>query len=76
MINGGRLERWAKFHNCLVGYVFDHPIYPPGTRVITDSFRFIDLNNKEAECVDEKYKLGEPGTTDEHNQPLFGQKNG
>ncbi len=68
-----RLERWLVHGDVLVGYIFDSSDMPPGTRVMTDAIRFLDPINFEAECLDGKYKLGEPGTTEEHNRPLYGQ---
>lgn len=66
-----KLERWVQHGNCLVGYIFDDRTLPPGTRVITKPIRFVDINNFEAECLDGKYKLGEPGTYREHDEPIL-----
>jgi hypothetical protein len=67
-----RLERWIIFGNCLVGYLFDHPKFSPGTRVKTDAMvGSIDHSVFEVRCIDDDYKLGEPGTTAEHNEPLL-----
>lgn len=66
-----KLERWIVFHDALVGYIFDSPQHPPGTRVITEPLRWIDPINGEADCHTEHYKLGEPGTQEEHNRPLI-----
>lgn len=68
-----RLERWVQHGNCLVGYLFDHKQFDPGTRIITEPIREFDVINHEAVCLDGKYILGEPGTVEEHNQPLIGQ---
>lgn len=67
-----RLERWIQHNNCIVGYIFDSPLFSPGTRIITEALRYIDASNFEAECLDGSYKLGTPGTAEEHNQPLLG----
>lgn len=65
------LERWIQFGDCLVGYLFNHREFPDGTRVITQAIRFVDPINFHAECADGTYKLGEPGSPEEHNQPLI-----
>ena len=70
-----KLDRWIQHGNCLVGYIFDSPSFINGTRVVTEAVRFIDAPNLEAECLDGKYKLGDPGTSEEHNQELLGKKN-
>jgi len=70
-----KLERWIVYGDCLVGYLYDHPRINAGTRVITETIRFVDAPNFEAECVDGKYKLGEPGTAEEHRYELFGEGN-
>jgi hypothetical protein len=62
------LERWVQFHDTLVGYVFDAKQFSPGTRVQTEVIRFVDLLNGQAECADGKYRLGEPGTFEEHDR--------
>lgn len=69
-----KLDRWLIHGNCLVGYVYDSVQFSSGTRIITDPIRFVDPINLVAECLDGKYKLGEPGTYDEHNQELIGKK--
>lgn len=68
------LDRWVLHGDCLVGYIYDCPSLRSGTRVLTEAVRFIDSTNMEVVCVDGKYKLGEPGTVKEHNQPLIGWK--
>lgn len=68
-----KLNRWIVFNNCLVGYLFDSPSFPPGTRILTEAIRFIDLTNMQAECLDGKYKLLDPGTHEEHNRELIGK---
>jgi hypothetical protein len=68
----GKLDRWITFHDALVGYLFDNKKIKPGTRVVTEPLRFLDVSNSYAECRGESYKLGEPGTAEEHNQPLLG----
>ena len=69
-----RLERWIQFHNTLVGYIFDDPKIKPGTRVITEAMiEPVDTAVFEVRCRDADYKLGEPGTAEEHNQPLLGE---
>lgn len=65
------LERWVQHENCIAGYIFDSNQFRPGTRVITEAIRFIDPVNFEAECLDGRYRLGEPGTFEEHNRELF-----
>ena len=69
-----KLDRWVVYGNCLCGYIFDHPGFSSGIRVLTEAVRFIDTNNMQAECLDGKYKLGDPGTIEEHNQELIGRK--
>jgi hypothetical protein len=73
MKHKSRLERWIVFNDVLVGYLFDSKEHPPGTRVMTEAIRYIDPLNSVAESRSEVYKLGEPGTVEEHNQPLLGQ---
>lgn len=63
-----RLERWIVHGDCIVGYIFDDRVHSAGTRVKTEVIRFLDYGNFEAECLDGKYKLGEPGTLEEHNR--------
>ena len=67
-----KLERWVIHGNVLVGYIFDSKFFKPGTRVMTEAIRFIDPVNMEAECLDGKFKLGEPGNKEEHNRELIG----
>lgn len=54
-----------------MGYIYDDPRHPPGTRVITEAIRYIDPINFTAESIHDRYKLGEPGTLEEHNQPMI-----
>lgn len=68
-----KLERWVQHGNCIVGYIFDSKQFPPGQRIITDAIREFDPINFEAVCLDGAYKLGEPGTYDEHNTTLIGK---
>lgn len=67
-----KLDRWIIFGNCLVGYIYDSKQFPKGTRVKTEAIRFVDVANSEAECLDGKYKLCNPGTYEEHNMPFIG----
>lgn len=67
-----KLDRWVIHGNVLVGYVYDYRGIPNGQRVMTEAIRFIDLNNMEAECLDGKYKLKEPGTHKEHTIKIIG----
>lgn len=69
-----KLDRWVIYGNCIVGYIYDDRHFPPGTRVVTEAIRFVDISNFSAECLDGKYKLGEPGTQAEHNMELIGVK--
>lgn len=63
------LERWIRFHDCIVGYVFDSDEIPDGRRVKT-SF-LIQFNEwGEAVCKGGTYRLGDPGIAEEHNVPL------
>jgi hypothetical protein len=68
-----KLDRWIQHENCVVGYIYDSPQFPSGTRIMTDAIRFIDVLNFEAECLDGKYKLGEPGTHREHTVKIIGK---
>lgn len=68
-----KLDRWVILGNVLVGYVYDGP-FPRGTRVMTEAIRFVNPVSMEAECLDGKYKLLDPGTMAEHNQELIGTK--
>ena len=67
-----RLNRWIVCGNVLVGYIFDSHL-PNGTRIMTDAIKTLDISNKEAECLDGKFKLEDPGTYDEHNNNLIGR---
>ncbi len=69
-----RLERWIQYGDCLVGYIYESKDHDPGSRVRTEFIRFLDPINFEAECLDGKYKLGEPGTFAEHSGPMVGQE--
>lgn len=69
-----KLDRWIVYGNCMVGYIYDDRANPNGTRVITDAIRYIDPVNLTAETLTDKYKLGEPGTFDEHNEDFIGIK--
>lgn len=64
------IERWVQHENCIAGYIFDSKQFRPGTRIITEAIRFIDPISFEAECLDGKYRLGTPGTFEEHNFEL------
>lgn len=66
-----RLERWIKYGNVFVGYLYDHKAFRHGERVRTDAIVEFDPAAFEARCVDGDYKLGEPGTQEEHNRPLL-----
>lgn len=67
-----RLERWLQHGNTLVGYLFDSKEHPLGTRVMTGAIVELDPLSFEARCVDGDYKLGEPGTYQEHCQDDIG----
>lgn len=59
------LDRWARFHNVLVGYAYGHEEYKNGTRVITNFFDRTELGI--AYCSgNEVWKLGTPGNVLEH----------
>lgn len=61
------LERWARFHNVLVGYAYDHEEFKNGQRIITNHYDRTELGI--AYCAGgEIWKLGNPGTVDEHYQ--------
>lgn len=61
------LERWARFHNVLVGYAYHHDEIANGQRVITNHYDRTELGI--AHCSgNEIWKLGKPGTVDEHYQ--------
>lgn len=74
MVTKPKLDRWVVYGNCLVGYVYDSLRHPRGQRIKTEAIRFVDVKNSEAECLDGKYKLCEPGTYNEHQVPGFGVK--
>lgn len=72
-----RLERWLVYGNCLVGYIFDSKQFKPGTRVLTDAIRpGTRVLTDAAECLDGAYRLGEPGSYQEHDIPLVGRNFG
>lgn len=73
MVMKPKLDRWVIHGNCLVGYIYDSK-FPNGTRVQTNAVRFVDVANSEAECLDGRYKLCDPGTYKEHQVPGFGAK--
>ena len=70
MKSKARIERWVVLGNVIVGYLFDHKHFAKGTRVRTDAI--VEMGITEVRCVDGDYKLGEPGTREEHNRPLIG----
>ena len=61
-----RLDKWIIYGNCLVGYVYDDPKFPPRTRVKTDAVVEVDTTALLARCVDGDYVLLEPGTESDH----------
>ena len=68
------LEKWLRFHDTYVGWVFDHPVLPNGTHMQTGVLRFdngLDLANMELHCAEGMYKLGEPGAVAEHDGPGY-----
>lgn len=67
-----KLDRWVLCGNTLVGYLYDWPWVPKGARVQTEAVVDLDVIAKEARCLDGEFKLGDPGTAEEHNQPLIG----
>lgn len=67
------LDRWIVHGNCLVGYSYNDKKFPSGTRIQTEAIRFIDLQNRKAECLDGKYDLKDPGTAEEHRIALIGK---
>lgn len=67
------IDRWVVHGNTLVGYIFNSRVHSNGTRVQTEAIRFVDPLNMEAEDRDTRYKLGIPGTIDEHKIPLIGK---
>lgn len=75
-----KLDRWIIVEtkegqgNTLVGYVYDCPQFSAGQRIMTEAIRFINPLSMEAECLDGKYRLMDPGTVAEHNLPLIGKK--
>lgn len=74
MVMKPRLDRWIQYGNCLVGYAYDYPPFANGTRIITEFLRYpVDIRNFEAEDKDTKYKLGTPGTFEEHMYDLIGK---
>ena len=66
-----KLDKWIIYGNCLVGYLYDSPAFPPGTRIKTEVIREIDVPNSEAVCADGRYKLLEPGTEFDHKHDLL-----
>lgn len=69
-----KLDRWVPYGNCLIGYVYDDPCLDSGQRVITEAIRFIDPINMYAETLNDRFNLINPGTLDEHNLPILGNK--
>lgn len=69
-----RLERWVQHGDVFCGYIFDDKKFDPGTRVITGAIVEHDPISCTVRCVGGDFKLGEPGTVEEHNQPLLGHR--
>lgn len=71
MKSKARIDRWVMVGNTIVGYVFDHWKFKPGTRVQTEAV--IDFNPAtfDVRCRDGDFKLGEPGTVAEHQKELL-----
>lgn len=65
-----KLDKWIIYGNCLVGYLYDSPLFPHGTRVKTEMIRHVDVPNCEAVCTDGHYRLLEPGTEVDHKSIL------
>ena len=72
------LEKWLRFHDTFVGWIWDHPKYPNGTHWQTGAIRpdkdgrdMVDYLNMELHCAEGMYKLGEPGTMAEHDGPGY-----
>jgi len=62
------LKNWVQFHNVLVGYSYNHPMFKNGQRVMSNNLKSLDLQNKLAHCTDnEIWQLGHPGSYAEHN---------
>ena len=71
------LEKWLRFHDTFVGWVFNHPTLPNGVHIQTGVIRsdssgdMIDYLNGELHCADGMYKLGERGTLEDHDGPNY-----
>lgn len=65
-------DRWVIQGNCIVGYLYDYPNIPNGTRSMSEAIRFVDVINMEVDCLDGKFRLKDPGTHQEHTVHIVG----
>ncbi len=66
-----KLEKWARYHNTLVGRAYNHPDFENGQRVQTNHVAVIDQKFGFAKCSgDEMWQLGQPGTLGMYEDPI------
>ena len=64
------LKNWVKFHNVLVGEVYNHPDFKNGQRVMTSNCYDLDLKLKMAKCSgNETWSLGNEGNLIDYYEP-------
>lgn len=62
-----KLEKWLVFGDTVVGYIFDSKEFEPGTHIQTGVKKLFNSDCTEVSCADGDYRLGAPGTYDDHN---------
>ncbi len=66
-----RLDKWARYHDTLVGRAFDHPEFENGQRVQTNHVATLDVKIGFAKCSgDEIWQLGSPGSLNMYEDPI------
>ena len=66
-----KLDKWARYHDCLVGRAFNHPDFENGQRVQTNGGVFVDVKLGFAKCAgNEVWQLGEPGKLSMYEDPI------
>lgn len=66
-----KLDKWARYHDCLVGRAFNHPKIENGQRVQTNHVLILDPKLGFAKCVEnEVWQLGQPGHLGQYVDPI------
>jgi len=64
------LKNWVKFHNVLVGEVYNHSDYKNGQRIVTNNCYDLDVKLKLAKCSgNESWILGKEGNLTDYYEP-------